>query len=148
MAPCDVLGKLMSDTRLGKKTGIGFYRHQKGQKPELANDLASFRSGARTFSDDEIVDRLVLTMVNEAARCLEEEVVAGPRELDLATVMGTGFAPFRGGVWSYAETRGLAEIAARLTELAENAPVPERLAPAALLKGDGGTRKQLAGAGA
>ena len=59
------------------------------------------------MSSAEIVDRVVLAMVNEAARCLEEGAVEGPAQLDLATVFGTGFAPFRGGVLSYADARGL-----------------------------------------
>jgi 3-hydroxyacyl-CoA dehydrogenase/enoyl-CoA hydratase/3-hydroxybutyryl-CoA epimerase len=147
MAPSDALARLSSEQRLGRKTGLGFYRHPRGGKPEVAGDLGSFRSGSKTYGDDEIVDRLVLTMVNEAARCLEEEVVTGPRELDLATVMGTGFAPFRGGVWSYALGRGLRDVADRLEALAADAPIPVRLAPAALLRENGESRRMLTGAG-
>ena len=79
-------------------------------------------------------------MVAEAARCLEEGVVAGPAELDLATVLGTGFAPFRGGVLRYADARGLRAVAERLRELAALPDVaarpggPERFAPARLLE--------------
>ena len=68
-------------------------------------------------------DRLVLVMVNEAARVLEEGVVAAPEDVDFGMIMGTGWAPFRGGPLRYADTRGLAEVAARLDELAQTAGV-------------------------
>jgi len=50
-------------------------------------------------------------MVAEAARCLDDDIVASAGELDLAMVMGTGFPPFRGGLLRYAESYGLARIA-------------------------------------
>ncbi len=65
-------------------------------------------------------------MVNEAARCLAEGVVASSSELDLATVFGMGFAPFRGGLWRYAEARGLDDVRRRLEELADAADVKDR----------------------
>jgi hypothetical protein len=64
-----------------------------------------------------IVDRCVLAMANEAVRCLAEEVVDGPRALDLATVFGTGFAPFRGGVLRYVDARGPGAVVERLEKL-------------------------------
>ena len=150
MAPTKALDGLLKQDRLGKKTGLGFYVHgtvQKGKRkgkparPTLATDLPVFkRSGeAPTLTDETIVDRLVLAMVAEGARCLEEDVVAGPAELDLATVMGTGFAPFTGGLMRYADSRGTAEVAARLRELCTSQAIvgrpggPERFAPCSLL---------------
>ena len=56
-------------------------------------------------------------MVNEAARCLEEGVVADAGTLDLAMIFGTGFPPFRGGLLRYADTYGLAKIVSQLTAL-------------------------------
>ena len=56
-------------------------------------------------------------MVNEAVRCLEDGVASSPDDLDAAMVMGTGFAPFTGGVIHYAEARGLREIVDRLHTL-------------------------------
>ena len=67
-------------------------------------------------------------MVNEAARCLEEDVVANARYLDMAMVMGTGFPAFRGGLLRYADSEGLANIVARLGLLKEQ--FGERFTPA------------------
>jgi 3-hydroxyacyl-CoA dehydrogenase/enoyl-CoA hydratase/3-hydroxybutyryl-CoA epimerase len=110
---------------LGRKSGAGFYRYRKGRKKpnrrveKFARD-ARREDGAtvRQLTDDEIVDRAILIMVNEAARCLQEGVIADPEALDMAMVMGTGFAPFRGGLLKYADERGVAHIRDRLAELA------------------------------
>ena len=66
------------------------------------------------MSDAEIEERLVLPMINEAAFCLEESVVARPEKLDLAMIFGTGFPPFRGGLLRYADEVGAGSIAQRL----------------------------------
>ncbi len=110
---------------LGRKTGAGFYRYRNGRrKPNrrverYARD-ARREDGipARHLTDEQIVDRAILIMVNEAARCLQEGVIADPEALDMAMVMGTGFAPFRGGLLKYADDRGVARIRDRLGELA------------------------------
>ena len=68
-------------------------------------------------SDAEIVDRCILTMVNEAAKCLEEGVVKNARHLDMAMIMGTGVPAFRGGVLRYADSLGIAEVVKRLEAL-------------------------------
>ena len=78
------------------------------------------------MSDAELVDRLVLAMVGEAARCLEEQVVESEQVLDLASVFGTGFAPFRGGLWSHARKTGYDRIAARMRELQQAPDIAER----------------------
>jgi hypothetical protein len=57
---------------------------------------------------------MVLLMINEAARCLEEQVVATPDDVDFGMVMGTGFAPFRGGPLRYADSEGVEKIVAAM----------------------------------
>ncbi len=57
-------------------------------------------------------------MINEAARCLAEGVIASPEDVDLAMILGTGWAPFRGGPLHYADTLGIAEVVRRLEALA------------------------------
>ena len=124
MTPNSVLDGPVKDGRLGKKTGKGFYVHtpaEKGAKKakkELADDLARLVPGgaprAPLTAPELVAERCVLAMLNEAARALHEEVVAGPRELDLATVFGMGFAPFRGGLLRWADSVGVQEIVARL----------------------------------
>jgi 3-hydroxyacyl-CoA dehydrogenase/enoyl-CoA hydratase/3-hydroxybutyryl-CoA epimerase len=110
----------------GRKAGVGFYRYRGERRRVNRKVLAvaqqarkSDKVQARPLSDEEIVDRAVLIMVNEAARCLEEGVVTGPEALDMAMVMGTGFAPFRGGLLRYADERGVSAVRKRLDELAE-----------------------------
>jgi 3-hydroxyacyl-CoA dehydrogenase/enoyl-CoA hydratase/3-hydroxybutyryl-CoA epimerase len=122
----EALGAVAETPDLGKKTGCGFYRYRNGHKRPNRRVERLAKQARRTdgvtpreLTDDEIVDRAVLIMVNEAARCLEEHVVEDPAELDMAMVMGTGFAPFRGGLLRYADERGPAEIRKRLDELAE-----------------------------
>ena len=56
-------------------------------------------------------------MLNEAARCLEERIVKDPRDVDFAMIMGTGFAPFRGGPLRYADTVGIGRITENLQRL-------------------------------
>jgi 3-hydroxyacyl-CoA dehydrogenase/enoyl-CoA hydratase/3-hydroxybutyryl-CoA epimerase len=90
-----------------------------------------------------LTERMVLAMINEAARCLEEGVVADAGMLDLAMIFGTGFPPYRGGLLRHADTLGLKHVEARLTALA--AERGGRFAPARLigrLAGAGGTFTQ------
>jgi 3-hydroxyacyl-CoA dehydrogenase/enoyl-CoA hydratase/3-hydroxybutyryl-CoA epimerase len=148
MTPARALGALLAEKRLGKKSGQGFYVHspERGtkSKPVLATDLARFvPSGSPRLAvlrDEEVLDRALLAMLNEAARALEEEVVAGARELDLATIFGMGFPPFRGGLLAWADTLGAREIVARLERIAGEADIAartggrERFTPAASLK--------------
>lgn len=120
MRAAQVLKPLVEAKELGKKTGKGIFAWRMGKRGKLEKDGVNARlaSGAtRKLPEDELVDRCVLAMANEAVRCLAEEVVESPRTLDLATVYGTGFAPFRGGVLRYADTRGLAQVLERLEAL-------------------------------
>jgi 3-hydroxyacyl-CoA dehydrogenase/enoyl-CoA hydratase/3-hydroxybutyryl-CoA epimerase len=120
------LKPLVDAGQLGKKSGAGIYRWSRGKVGRLRRDGLNPRLPARVrggaaldLGDEDLVDRLVLAMVNEAVRCLEESVVASARVLDLATVFGTGFAPFRGGVLRYADARGLSAIVERLRRIHE-----------------------------
>lgn len=145
MTPSDALATFTSAKRLGKKTGSGFYVHgsERGARPRLAPDLAAFApAGAarvRALEDREIAERAVYPMLAEAARALEEGVVASARELDLATVFGMGFPPFAGGLLAWADSLGTRHVVERLRALAAEPDVaaraggPERYAPCALL---------------
>ena len=68
-------------------------------------------------------DRLLLPMIDEAARCLEEKVVRKARELDLAMIIGAGFPAFRGGPLRYADQTGIAELISRLQKVYELMPI-------------------------
>jgi 3-hydroxyacyl-CoA dehydrogenase/enoyl-CoA hydratase/3-hydroxybutyryl-CoA epimerase len=80
---------------------------------------------------DEIVNRCVLAMVNEAMRCLEEGILRSPRDGDIGAVFGLGFPPFRGGPFRYVDAVGAAEILSQLDTL--DGRFPERFKPAAIL---------------
>lgn len=119
MQAATFLKPLVEAKELGKKTGTGLYVWSKeGGKPKKQGVNPRLRSGsARELPAGELVDRCVLAMANEAVRCLAEQVVDGPRSLDLATVYGTGFAPFRGGILRHVDTSGLSAVAQRLEAL-------------------------------
>ncbi len=68
-------------------------------------------------------DRMLLPMIDEAARCLEDKVVRKARELDLAMVVGAGFPAFRGGPLRFADQTGIAELIERLQKVYEMMPV-------------------------
>ncbi|HEY8669194.1 MAG TPA: 3-hydroxyacyl-CoA dehydrogenase NAD-binding domain-containing protein, partial [Tepidisphaeraceae bacterium] len=118
---------------LGKKSGRGFYLYDDKKKAGDVNEefVAMLRTCQGEFSAEAAQWRLVLPMVNAAAMLLEAGVVDSADTIDLATVLGTGFAPFRGGVMHFADSVGAEEIVARLHELAKrHGP---RFAPAPLL---------------
>jgi 3-hydroxyacyl-CoA dehydrogenase/enoyl-CoA hydratase/3-hydroxybutyryl-CoA epimerase len=124
---------------LGRKSGRGFYVYNNGhRKPNRSAakivEKARGRDGVKPgeLNDDAIVDRAVLIMVNEAARCLEDQVIDTPESLDMAMVMGTGFAPFRGGLLRYADDRGVGVINERLQELARR--YGDRFRPAGMIQ--------------
>lgn len=120
---------------LGKKTKLGFYRYDKRSQSinyDLYKKYSIVIKHRITDQDEtEIIDRLILIMFNEAARCIEESVVESAEQLDLAMIMGTGFPPFRGGLLKYGDQRGLADIIHRLNHLAQ--AVDQRFKPSQYL---------------
>ena len=72
--------------------------------------MAQNRANPLGLSADDLALRLIYLMVNEAARCLEEKVVATPEDADYGMILGTGFAPFRGGPLRFADHFGIAEM--------------------------------------
>jgi 3-hydroxyacyl-CoA dehydrogenase/enoyl-CoA hydratase/3-hydroxybutyryl-CoA epimerase len=93
-----VVKRMLDAGLLGRKSGNGFYIHQK--ELTVPNpDAAKYRDGesARGLDRAAMQRRMALLMVNEAARCIEEKVVAEAADVDFGMIMGAGFAPFRGG---------------------------------------------------
>ena len=105
--------------RFGQKNGAGFYRYttdRKG-KPKKERDeeayqlLASVQpDGQQAFSAEEIIDRHMLPMIIETARCLEEGIVETPNEADMGLILGIGFPPHHGGALKYADTLGMQTV--------------------------------------
>lgn len=124
-----ILNILVERKLYGKKNGKGFYLHH-GKSREPNQDVYALPSkgDAGQIRDEEILDRAILIMVNEAGRCLEEGVVANEDYLDMAMIMGTGFPPFLGGVMGYARKLGFRTVQEKLQRLAEHRG--ERFAPA------------------
>lgn len=94
---------------LGLKSGRGFYRYPRPRP---------FLTARRAPPDKMIAERLMMRLVNEAARSLRIGVVPDADTVDIGLVYGTGFAPFHGGPLGYAETLGIPEVLNRLQELA------------------------------
>lgn len=126
--------RLTETGRLGTKSAAGIYRYSGGQRqgpdPEIRG-LLGLASPTASSSAADLVDRLVLPMVNEAARCLDEEIASSAGDVDLAMIMGTGFPPFRGGLCRWADSQDLKEVVSILEVFATN--VGERYRPAAAL---------------
>ena len=135
-----VLLWLRDGRMLGRKTGAGFYKYE--GKTQTPNDaLSQWRRGPAVAGGvdpgnhegsatiqpasprlvgataDDLARRLIFLMVNEAARCVEEKVVASPEDADYGMILGTGFAPFRGGPLRYAEHYGLKKMVDELDRL-------------------------------
>jgi len=102
---------LVDAGKLGKKTGQGLYQWHGGKAVKPA-----FPDGYQLPEDLE--DRLLLALVNEAMAVLREGVVADADLIDAGVIFGSGFAPFRGGPLRYAQERGVAQVVARLQSLA------------------------------
>jgi 3-hydroxyacyl-CoA dehydrogenase len=119
MAPAPTLLALQDSGLLGRKGGRGFYAYE-GDTAKGVNDSIHDLLGEtvptphRELAPALIVDRAVLSMVNEAARVLEDGIVDGPGEVDLGMITGTGFPPFRGGLLRWADALGLPVVLKRL----------------------------------
>ena len=146
-----VLLWLRDGQMLGRKTRAGFYKYEgKAQTPN--ESLAQWRralhgepEGAEgpnippdwhrdprlRLNEEDLARRLILLMVNEAARCVEEKVVDSPEDADYGMILGTGFAPFRGGPLRYAEHIGLNKVVDELERLART---EEKFSPCEILR--------------
>ena len=146
-----ILRWLRDQRMLGRKTGAGFYKYE-GKKQVPNESLVQWRCGLHgepegaegpsippdshrdpqlCLNEEELTHRLVFLMVNEAARCVEENVVESPEDADYGMILGTGFAPFRGGPLRFAEHFGLKETIQELERLART---EEKFAPCEILK--------------
>jgi 3-hydroxyacyl-CoA dehydrogenase/enoyl-CoA hydratase/3-hydroxybutyryl-CoA epimerase len=138
---------------LGRKTGAGVYKYEgKTQTPNeslaqwqrglhgdpegaegsvIPPDSPRDRGTLSGLNETELAHRLVFLMVNEAARCVEEKVVDSPEDADYGMILGTGFAPFRGGPLRFAEHFGLKKVVDELERLARS---EEKFLPCEILR--------------
>ena len=134
---CRLLEQLNKAGLLGKKGGSGFYLYR-SKKETPANPVANRvlkLSGGRLATENDL-RRLLLLMVNEAGRCLDEQVVATPEDIDTGMVFGIGFPPFRGGLCRWADHQGRPALVLELRQLAEIHG--ERFVPCANLENNAG----------
>jgi len=113
-----LLGQLVQAGRLGKKSGSGFRKFDKKGKavadPEVAALVDKNRIAQRQIPDADIEDRLLLTMLVEATRILEEQIVASPAHVDMGLILGIGFPAVRGGLLKWCDNEGAKTIVERL----------------------------------
>jgi len=110
-SPAPELEELVRQGNLGLKSGRGFYTYRDRKPVKPALEWGS--------SSPAVQDRLVYSMLNEAAACLHEGIVTDADLVDAGVIFGTGFAPFRGGPLHFAQDLGIDRVEARLRELAE-----------------------------
>ena len=110
---------------LGKKSGQGFYTYgkKKGSKKtinaEVKEYVKKFATRDLGLKEKEIQDRIVSRFVNEAAKCLEDEIIENPVVGDIGLVFGTGFAPFRGGPFRYLDQVGASNYVSMMNGFAD-----------------------------
>ncbi|NQD36216.1 fatty acid oxidation complex subunit alpha FadB [Permianibacter sp. IMCC34836] len=117
----DSIEVLFEAKRLGQKNGKGFYAYSEDKKgkPKKDVDPATYElikgvvADKREFDKQEIIDRMMIPMIIETVRCLEEKIVGTAAEADMGLVYGIGFPPFRGGALKYLDSVGLANFVAR-----------------------------------
>ncbi len=132
---------IVAKGRFGQKTGAGYYRYDENRKrqpdPEVERIIleVSERMGVqrRKIEDAEILERLLLPMVNEGARILEEGVAARPVDIDVVFVNGFGWPAWRGGPMFWADRMGLKQVRDKLAHYAEATGDPN-LRPAPLIE--------------
>jgi len=114
-----LLAELVALSRLGQKTGAGFYAYETKGSPGLPDPffeqvLQSHRRAARPSSPETITDRLFLPMVLESHRALEDGIASDPADVDKASVLGLGFPASRGGILTWCDAEQAESILARL----------------------------------
>jgi len=115
--------------RYGQKTGAGWYDYVPGKRDAIPSDVvvkmieehrAALGIAPRKISDDEIVHRLVYSLVNEAAKILEEGIASKASDIDMVYLTGYGFPLFRGGPMCYADSQGLFNVVQTMKKFAAN----------------------------
>ena len=118
---------LVENGRLGQKNGRGFYRYEAGVRrgvpdPEaeqlIRTEAARLGVGQRVLTDEEIVERCLLALVNEGARILDEGIASRSVDIDAIWCNGYGFPRFRGGPMFYADALGLPHVLSRIAHYA------------------------------
>ncbi len=127
----NAMNLLYEAERYGQKNGVGFYRYEMDKRgkpkklpdPDVMSVIAPAVVETREFTDDEIVERMLVPMLIETIRCIEEGIVSGPADADMGLVYGLGFPPFRGGALHYIDTIGMPAFVAMCDKYADLHPM-------------------------
>lgn len=119
-----IVEALLAADCLGQKNGKGFYQYgvdERGRRFKEASGLANELIAARVnkaveVTDQEIIDRMMIPLCLEAARCLEDGIVGTAAEVDMGLILGLGFPRFRGGPLRYIDTVGLDDFAQKVQQ--------------------------------
>ena len=122
---------LFEAKRFGQKTDLGFYAYKpdkKGKPQKVAADdtydlLAKHCAARKEFDDQDIIERMMIPMVTELMRCIDEGIVDSAWEADMALIYGLGFPPFRGGVFRWLDAIGMQSFGDMLSKHAALGPL-------------------------
>ncbi|MFT6633680.1 MAG: 3-hydroxyacyl-CoA dehydrogenase/enoyl-CoA hydratase/3-hydroxybutyryl-CoA epimerase [Bacteriovoracaceae bacterium] len=123
-----IIDAMYAENRFGQKNGVGFYKYEidrRGRPKKIVDEatnsiIKKIVKRDLEVTDEEIVQRMMLPMIFECARCLEEKIVETPQEVDMGLLLGLGFPPFRAGALKYADAIGaqnLIELSGKYIEL-------------------------------
>jgi 3-hydroxyacyl-CoA dehydrogenase/enoyl-CoA hydratase/3-hydroxybutyryl-CoA epimerase/enoyl-CoA isomerase len=110
-----ILESMYEKKRFGQKNNLGFFEYEMDKKgkpvkkvnPAVYEIIKPVIKRQIEITDEEIVERMMLPMIIEGARCLEDKIVESPVEVDMGLLLGLGFPPFRAGAMKYADSIGL-----------------------------------------
>lgn len=142
LEPSPLIATMLEDKRLGRKNGRGFYLYPKGQKSgpdETVYDLLKLRP-KKSDAVDVLRQRLVYSMLNEAAMAAGEGVVRSARDGDVGAIFGIGYPPFRGGPLHYIDHLGAPAVVVTLRQLEAKHGVRFTPAPSLVAMADAGGR--------
>jgi len=114
----NILEVMYENKRFGQKNSLGFYEYEIDKKgkpvkkvnPAVYELIKPIIKKQVEVTDEDIIMRMMIPMITEASRCLEDKIVATPVEVDMGLLLGLGFPPFRAGALKYADSIGLKNL--------------------------------------
>lgn len=132
MPVAPIIEKIYNKKELGVKTGSGFYTYKNKKVQDINTNVTSMLDNkSKILNDEDIINRCIFIMINEASRCLEEGIVDDPNIIDFAMITGTGFPPYKGGLCTLANKIGIKNVVKSLEKYERT--YGERFKPSSLL---------------